>query len=368
MFVELHILQNFAPSNLNRDDTNAPKSCEFGGCRRARISSQCIKRSIRRTFNKEELVPDENLSIRTKLLHSEIVKAFEMKGIPPEEGSPVVKAVLEELDIKMDDSGKTKYLLFLGCREIDAFVEWMVVNWDAIKVNLAKKKGKEKKRVLKDLCKNLDSILDGGRAVDLALFGRMIADLPKRNIDAACQVAHAISTNRMMNEFDWYTAMDDLQPEEDTGASMMGTVEFNSACFYRYANIDMNQLTDNLQGDSDLAMTAVKAFIRASVTSIPTGKQNSMAAQNPPSFVAIVVRERNLWSLSNAFIKPVLPSNGDLMSQSIRALQDYWDSITRIYGQEGIQVAAITLDEDDNRFPIARDLDDLIDKTMSSLG
>jgi CRISPR system Cascade subunit CasC len=154
-----------------------------------------------------------------------------------------------------------------------------------------------------EIKKELNRLLNGGMAVDLALFGRMLADLPNKNIDAACQVAHALSTNKVSMEFDFFTAVDDLSPEEETGAGMMGTVEFNSACFYRYANIDLKQLTGNLAGDSELAQKAVEAFLRAAVATIPTGKQNSMAAQNPPSLVFAVVRDKGLWSLANAFVK-----------------------------------------------------------------
>src|SRR5262249_33379271 len=147
--------------------------------------------------------------------------------------------------------------------------------------------------------------LDGGRAADLALFGRMIANLPERNVEAACQVAHAISTNKMEMEFDFYTAVDDLKPEDTAAAHMLGTVEFHSACFYRYANVDTTQLLTNLGRDADLARGTLQAFLRASVAAIPTGKQNSMAAHNPPSLVLIVVRERGQWNLANAFLKPI---------------------------------------------------------------
>src|SRR5690606_30773078 len=152
--------------------------------------------------------------------------------------------------------------------------------------------------------------LDGGRAVDLALFGRMLADLPDRNVDAACQVAHAISTHRVSAEFDYYTAVDDLKPDDTSGADMIGTVEFNSACYYRYANIDLRQLVKNLKGeaeevDAELAEAAVRAFLIASRDAIPTGKQNSFAARNAPSFFLAVVRDRGAWSLANAFVAPV---------------------------------------------------------------
>ena len=183
----------------------------------------------------------------------------------------------------------------------------------------------------------LRDALDGGKAADLALFGRMVAARPERSIDAASQVAHAISTNRISMELDYYTAMDDLAPEDTAGAGMLGTVGFNSGCFYRYSNVDMGQLQRNLQGDADLANKTLEAFIRASVNAIPTGKQNSMAAHNPPSFALAVVRQSGLWNLANAFLDPVAPRRGeDLAVRSVRALDSHWAKTSRMYGEDAI--------------------------------
>jgi CRISPR system Cascade subunit CasC len=149
-------------------------------------------------------------------------------------------------------------------------------------------------------------------------------------------------------EFDFYTAVDDLKTRsEDAGAGMLGTVEFNSACYYRYANIDLEQLRRNLQGDEDLARGTVEAFLRASIAAIPTGKQNSTAAQNPPSLVMAVVRERGLWSQANAFLRPVSPwGDRDLMQGSVAALDAHWGKLTRMYGAEGIGGVWVTLLDD----------------------
>jgi len=165
----------------------------------------------------------------------------------------------------------------------------------------------------------------------------MLADLPDRNVSAASQVAHALSTHQVSMEFDFYTAVDDLRPEDTEGADMLGIVEFNSACFYRYANVDLAQLSENLAGDAVLAQRTLDAFIRASVSAIPTGKQNSMAAHNPPALVFAVARERGLWSLANAFLQPVRPQrDGDLMGQSAKALDRYWGQLSAMYGQGSI--------------------------------
>jgi CRISPR system Cascade subunit CasC len=309
MFIELQLLQNFAPSCLNRDDTNSPKDCEFGGVRRARISSQCLKRAIRTHFKDQLLLPPEFLSKRTKLLIKEASERLATTRKNIAQARQVVEAALKGIGLHVQE-GKTQYLMFMGEREMSALTSQCDKHWETLlsifgeasetgpeeETGKKAKKKRAKADMPEDLKKELNQLLNGGKAVDLALFGRL-ADLPDKNIDAACQVAHALSTNKMSLEFDFYTAVDDLSPKEETGAGMMGTVEFNSACFYRYANIDFGQLTRNLGKDVELARKAVEAFLRAAVAAIPTGKQNSMAAQNPPSLVFAVVRDKGLWSL-----------------------------------------------------------------------
>lgn len=349
MFVELHIIQNFAPSNLNRDDTGAPKDCQFGGYRRARISSQALKRAIRMTFGEENLLPEESHARRTKRIAGALVERLVAHGKDAAEAAAVVEAAIQGIGLSFekpkegDSEKKTQYLLFLGQREIDALADVCLAHWDtlvdvaanadAASERDAKKAKKANKAALsKEVQQALLNALDG-RSADIALFGRMLADLPEKNIDAASQVAHAISTHRVATEFDFYTAVDDLKPDDTAGADMLGTVEFNSACFYRYSNIDVDQLIENLGGDVDLARTTVEAFLWASIHAIPTGKQNSMAAQNPPSFVMAVVRDRGLWSLANAFVNPVAPAHdGDLIERSVDALETYWSNLVRVFG------------------------------------
>jgi CRISPR system Cascade subunit CasC len=171
-----------------------------------------------------------------------------------------------------------------------------------------KKAKKESKANLPpELVKQAKALLDGGKAVDVALFGRMLADLPEVNQDAACQVAHAISTHKVDREFDYFTAVDDMGGPDETGAGMIGQVEFNSATFYRYAVVDTHKLLSNLQGDVQLTLAAIEAFAQAMARAIPTGKQNTFAAHNPPSFVGVCIRHAAPLNLANAFEKPILP-------------------------------------------------------------
>jgi CRISPR system Cascade subunit CasC len=367
MRIEIHILQNFAPSNLNRDDTGSPKDAEFGGHRRARISSQCQKRAERLYFQKQELIPAENCAERTKRLVRQTADRLEKDGkdrAAAERAATVaVKAVLPKTAAENGSEAKTPYLLFLGRDEIRRFTELVKKHFDVLAAPLpeqaqpAQAEAPDRRRgrgrtaapatresaLPEGFAKAAKELLDGGKAADLALFGRMLADMPEQSIDAACQVAHALSTNRIHHvEMDYYTAVDDLKPEDKTGADMIGTVEFNSSCFYRYANLDIEQLTTNLQGDSELAKKAVAAFLQAFIHAIPTGKQNTFAAHNPPSLVFAIVRDGQPVSLANAFIKPVTPqSEESLIGKSIEALDDFYGRLVKMYGHGGLKHSAV---------------------------
>jgi len=324
--IEIHALQNFAPSNLNRDDTGAPKDAVFGGTRRARVSSQCDKRAIRQFFSEkvsEGVFGADELAVRTKRVYQAIADALTGNRDPAE---TLVKAeiALSYVKLKAAEGGKTQYLLFLGQREISALADAIHECWDDIVAAAAtdaeKPKGKAKKAAAssapKEVQAHIESIFNGGKAVDVALFGRMLADMPEKNQNAACQVAHAISTHAVEREFDFYTAVDDLKPEDTAGADMMGTVEFNSACYYRYAVVDWEQLVKNLQGDTELAMRGLRTFLQGFVVAEPTGKQNTFAAHNPPEFVAITVcRNAAPRNYANAFETAIRAKTGESLTR-----------------------------------------------------
>jgi CRISPR system Cascade subunit CasC len=300
--IEIHALQNFAPSNLNRDDTGAPKDAIFGGTRRARVSSQCLKRAVREHFKAQNA---SLVAMRTKRI-AEDLKNRLAPGLAGAKGyteDNLVKAIeraitcigTKDKKVKMDNL-KTDVLLFLSPGEVDSFAAEIEKSF----ADLVKEK------VSDDVQKRLTGCIDGehkGRlSLDVALFGRMLAVMPEKNQNAACQVAHAISTHAVDREFDFYTAVDDLKPEDTAGADMMGTVEFNSACFYRYAVLDWEKLLENLQGNTELAKKGARAFLEGFVVAEPTGKQNTFAAHNPPEFVAVSVRsDAAPRNLANAF-------------------------------------------------------------------
>lgn len=365
MMIELHILQNFAPANLNRDDTGAPKDCDFGGYRRARVSSQCLKRSVRRYFEDEKLAADQKTT-RTKRLVGEVAARLKtLRPLDDEKARAAARLLVGAAGLKVaekkneDDEDKTEYLLFLPLRSLDALASLAHARWTELEPLLdapaeaepaasaepnaakrtkaagRKKEKKDAKEALpSEIAKEVAAIFsDAERAPGLALFGRMIADKPDWNVNAACQVAHAISTNRVSMEFDYFTAIDDMKPNDTAGSDMIGTVQFNSSCFYRYSVLDVGRLGESL-GDAALIRDTVERFVRATVAAVPTGKQNSMAAQNPPSFVMAVLRDgRSPVSLTNAFVQPVRPSGEkDLITGSIEKLAKHWGKIGSVYG------------------------------------
>jgi CRISPR system Cascade subunit CasC len=312
--IEIHALQNFAPSNLNRDDTGAPKDALFGGTRRARVSSQCLKRAVRQHFAElveQNALASDDVAVRTKRVLDALTKVLVAKGRAEPEASDKVRLALAAMELTVKDDGKSEYLLFLGQREVSSIANIIDEKWDSIAASdtapaEGKKPGKAKKQAAQnadpELKKALDKVFNGGKAVDVALFGRMLADMPEKNQNAACQVAHAISTHSVEREFDFYTAVDDLKPDDSAGADMMGTVEFNSACFYRYAVVDWDKLVANLQNDTELANKGLRAFLEGFVVAEPTGKQNTFAAHNPPEFVAVSIRRNTApRNFANAF-------------------------------------------------------------------
>jgi CRISPR system Cascade subunit CasC len=302
ILIEIHALQNFAPSNLNRDDTGAPKDALFGGTRRARVSSQCLKRAVREHFKEQNKawVANRTKRIVDALKERVASKLKTHKGFTEENLVKAIEVAVSSLGsnkkIKVDKERKTDVLLFLSPKEIDSLESVIAESY----ADLLKKKPSD------EVVQTLNDAIDGENksrlSVDVALFGRMLAVMPEKNQNAACQVAHAISTHAVEREFDFYTAVDDLKPEDTAGADMMGTVEFNSACFYRYAVVDWDKLVNNLQSNTDLAAKGLRAFLEGFVIAEPTGKQNTFAAHNHPEFVAISVRRNTApRNLANAF-------------------------------------------------------------------
>lgn len=342
MFIELHLLQSFAPSNLNRDDTNNPKECQFGGVRRARVSSQCLKRSIRTApvFASTTQVPN---AVRTKRVIDQLTQRLVQRGKDTDECRQILQVLIPAYLSKLDSRQKllTAVILHLSQEELQAMEEAVLTNWEALLS--AKASDNVTAGIAKILTKTFQAHTS---APDVALFGRMLAEKPQLGLEAACQVAHGISTHRISMEMDFYTAVDDLNPEDTAGAGMMGVIAYDSACFYRYMRIHWDHLVENLGNDTALARRTVEGFLRAAEEAVPTGKQNSFAANNPPSLTLAVVREDGMgWNLVNAFEKPVrADGQGGYVATSVAALDGYWGALCAVYGTANLRlVAARTL-------------------------
>ncbi len=318
-----------------------------------------------------------DLAVRTKRVYQAIAEALDGKR---DKAQAMTKAeiALSYVKLKAAEGGKTQYLLFLGRKEVAALGEAIHEHWDQIVAAAEepreKGKGKGKKTAAsaapREVQERIDAIFNGGKAVDVALFGRMLADMPEKNQNAACQVAHAISTHSVEREFDFYTAVDDLKPEDTAGADMMGTVEFNSACFYRYAVADWQKLVENLQGDTELAAKGLRAFLEGFVVAEPTGKQNTFAAHNPPEFVAISVRRDGApRNLANAFETAISAKKGEsLTGKSAEELAKKANALQVAFGGEAktfvLNLTEAKLDGFGNS---AASLMELLDKSLAAV-
>lgn len=283
--VELHLLQSFPPSCVNRDGNNSPKDCDFGGYRRARISSQCFKRAIRQAESFAETVGDA-IAIRSKQMRDKkLIPYLLEQGLDPAEAEKTADEFRRVLAKDDKKANQTSVGLYFGDAELFALL---------------------------DAFRRGDTKLSGVAtrvSADVALFGRMLAEAAYLNVDAAAQVAHAISTHALRQESDYWTAADDLkEPHDDAGASMLGTSEFNASVFYRYAAVSVPILRTNL-ADEEMTKRTVEAFLRASYEAVPTGKISGHAHSTAPFLALAVVRTKGMpINLCNAFLQPVRPT------------------------------------------------------------
>lgn len=325
MIIELNAIQSFGPSNLNRDDTGNPKEAIFGGVRRARISSQAAKRAMRVSdvFKQALHAPT---GIRTKLLIKEITGHLAAHGVDEGAAAAYAGEVITKLFAGLDKKSpnKTSVLVYISEGEIAYIVDHFLA---------AAQRGEtpDTAELVKAFVKQLANRTS---APDIALFGRMLAEKPELNIDAACQMAHALSTHEVNTaEFDYFTAVDDQQPDDNSGAGMLGLVPFNAATYYRCARIDWDQLVANLGGDIELAQRTLEGFMRAFALVVPSGMKNSFVNQHAPDFLlATVRRDNDGQSLDNAFEKPVRARGGSgYVEPSIQALAEYWERVDRAF-------------------------------------
>lgn len=340
LYVDVHILQTVPPANLNRDDNGNPKEAYFGGKRRSRVSSQAWKRATRMHF--AERCGPQDLATRTKRIAGQLAKRLqERTGIAAQDAERIAGAVLKPMGITAGKkAGDTAYLLFFGRRQLESIVG--LVADDATDLSALEDKALEEAVAGLPVREQMQN----GHPADVALFGRMVADIPGLNVDAATQVAHAISTHATELEFDYYTAVDDENTADETGAGMIGTIGFNSATLYRYATVGVHQLQENL-GEDKAAIEAVDLFVDSFSRSMPTGYANSFAHRTRPSLVAVVVRTDQPVNLVSAYERPV-PNGDGVVSASARRLADEYRTATRQWGDAPLLTAVChTLGDDD---------------------
>lgn len=297
VFLDLHVIQTVPPSNINRDDTGSPKTAQYGGVRRARVSSQSWKKAMRDYFL--ENCEEEKVGVRTlDLVNFVKEKILSIdNSIGDKEAEEKSADVLKNAGITLKDN-KTKALFFMG-------------NSQAEKLAKAAIAGEKDKNKLQEIIKN-------NPAIDISLFGRMVADDPSLNEDASAQVAHAISTHAIQTEFDFFTAVDDRSGDENAGAGMLGTIEYNSSTLYRYANVAVHELLNQLK-DEESTVNTLKLFVKAFANSMPTGKVNSFANQTLPQLLLLEIREDRPVNFVNAFENPIKSRDG-YVSESIHRL------------------------------------------------
>jgi CRISPR system Cascade subunit CasC len=317
-FLQLHYLTIYPPSNPNRDDLGRPKSATYGGAPRLRISSQALKRAARISDVMQRDLAG-HLGDRTQRIGEVVLQALTDEGADEKTATRIAEQITDVFG-KPDPKAKTRtrQLAFISPDERAAAIE------------LAKKAlTGEKLPDVNDLKKMVLRTADG--AADVAMFGRMLADDPDFNREAAVQVSHAITTHRALVEDDFYTAVDDLKTSaEDAGAGFVGDAGFGSGVFYLYACVDTGLLKENLGGDSELAAKAVGALVEALATATPSGKKNSFAHQTRAAYIRAECGNQQPRSLAGAFFAPV--AGEDLMMASVGALEELADKMDTAYG------------------------------------
>ena len=307
IYVDIHVLQTVPPSCVNRDDTGSPKTAVYGGTTRARVSSQAWKHAMRGDFRK--MFATEELGVRSlkvvSLVADEIAaidSTISEKARNKKAAEALKAAGISIKSTKDDDIEKADALFFMSNKQAKEIAKLVC-------------DGEEDKNAYKKALKDNPS-------VDIALFGRMAASDPTLNYDAAAQVAHAISTHTIQNEYDYFTAVDDLQDDDNAGAGHLGTVEFNSSTLYRYANVNVRELAKTLDGVSDAA-DVVRKYVETFVLSMPTGKENTFANRTFPDAVYVTVRNDQPVNLCGAFERPVRASEEGYAAESEKRLVEY---------------------------------------------
>ncbi len=353
--IEYHILQSFPVTCLNRDDVGSPKSAIVGGVERARVSSQCWKRQVRLAIHDLGLIH----GARTKLISEMVAKVCSAKGADTAQAKACGDKI-EQIFIKKKEAAKPKKaketdaaeevaveesqdesdtLLFLSPKEIDILAEaFLQAGFDSDKVITQK----DPKKQAKEMAALIGNVAEAVDALDITLFGRMVAQAAELNVEAAASFAHAISTHKVSSEVEFFTAVDDLQTEQ--GAGHMGSLEFNAATYYRYISLNLGQLYESLAGQS--MPEAIEAFTKALYLAVPEARQTTMSGASRWDYAKIFVRKGQ--RLQAHFEKPVAKEkDGGFLQPSITALNKYLADKKHQDGSLFGEIADYTLGENE---------------------
>ena len=340
IYIDLHVLQTVPPSCINRDDSGSPKIAIYGGVTRARVSSQSWKRAMREMFNQN--LDESELGVRTKKIVKMVADEVQKidTSVNDEKAMELAEKVINLCGVKTDKQ-EAKALFFLSTKQAHNLAELIINNTDAGK-------------------KEAQAVLRKDHSVDIALFGRMVADDPSLNADASAQVAHSISTHQVENEYDYFTAVDEMSPKDNAGAGMIGIVEFNSATLYRYATVAVHSLYAELGEDKEVTAKAVREFIRAFALSMPTGKQNTFANKTVPNALLVTLRLDQPVNLVGAFERAIKSEEG-YVEKSIAALKDYKVEVESTFVSTPVAEWSIGMGGEDMK------IDDLLDAAADAV-
>ena len=348
-FLQLHLLTPFAPSNLNRDDLGRPKTAFMGGVERVRISSQCMKRSLR--LSDEFKVAVKDLGTRTRYLREYIEATLIQQGWTEDKAAKLTKALLSINKISGSGEDKKDQTVMYNRAELqklDTILSslqpdeelYAAITSPVAKGENAKGKGKGKGKdksaapevsdgAKSELCKNLNFIDTTHCSVDVALFGRMVAKAPQLDIEAASCFSHAITTHRVSSSVDFFTAVDDEASEDTKGGGHLGSLEYTSGTYYRYVSLDLGLLAASIGNDEDL-MRAVLGFTKALYVAIPAARQKTLAGQCPWSYAHIFIRKGQGTQLT--FEKPVKSDGNGYLEPSIEAMENELSKLRSLMG------------------------------------
>ncbi len=350
-FIQLHSLTSYPPSNLNRDDLGRPKTAVMGGSQRLRVSSQSLKRAWRESDIFKEALSG-HIGIRTKEMGVYVYKALttgcslgdainnnaeannKFSPIPESKAKKYAAEIagvfgkVKTVKKNKGDEGKETErdpLMGLKLEQLAHFSQEDINQIDSLLETISESGDAPTKDDLMLLRKE-------HTAVDIAMFGRMLASSPMYNTEAAVQVSHAITVHKVAVEDDYFTAVDDLNNGDDnSGAAHIGESEFASGLFYNYICINRTLLAENLGGDEELVNKALRSLVEAAAKVAPTGKQNSFASRAYASYIRAEKGTQQPRSLSVAFLKAL---NGkDLLDDSISALRDTNEKMEKVYGK-----------------------------------